>query len=481
MKIAPPAALVWFRRDLRDVDHAALSHALAEFKRVFCAFVFDSEILDALPVRADRRVEFIRESLVELDAHLRKRGGGLLVRHGFAGVEIPRLAHQLAVAAVFCNRDYEPQAIARDAAVAHALEAQGVTLRSFKDQVIFERREVVTGSGKAFSVFTPYRNAWIRHLSPRDLAPHLCEARGRLAAPPESSAVPTLAQIGFELSNLHDLKLPCGMRGALQLFDDFLSRIDGYHERRDFPALKGPSYLSVHLRFGTIAIRALAREAHARMLHGSKGAEVWLNELVWRDFYHMILALNPHVVGAAYRPEYDAVKFDQRADWLAAWCEGRTGYPLVDAAMRQLNTTGYMHNRLRMVAASFLVKDLGIDWRLGEAWFARQLNDFDLAANNGGWQWAASTGCDSQPYFRIFNPVTQSEKFDAAGEFIRRYLPELMKVPARHIHAPWLMSAPEQLAARCVIGRDYPAPLVDHAEARKRTLERYKVVKQASA
>ena len=271
------------------------------------------------------------------------------------------------------------------------------------------------------------------------------------------------------------------MRGALQLFDDFLSRIDGYHERRDFPALKGPSYLSVHLRFGTIAIRALAREAHARMLHGSKGAEVWLNELVWRDFYHMILALNPHVVGAAYRPEYDAVKFDQRADWLAAWCEGRTGYPLVDAAMRQLNTTGYMHNRLRMVAASFLVKDLGIDWRLGEAWFARQLNDFDLAANNGGWQWAASTGCDSQPYFRIFNPVTQSEKFDAAGEFIRRYLPELMKVPARHIHAPWLMSAPEQLAARCVIGRDYPAPLVDHAEARKRTLERYKVVKQASA
>jgi deoxyribodipyrimidine photo-lyase len=477
MNISSPAALVWFRRDLRDVDHAALSHALAEFERVFCAFVFDSEILDALPTRADRRVEFIRDSLVELDARLREQGGGLIVRHGWARSEIPRLAHELAVAAVFCDRDYEPQAIARDAVVAAALEAQGVALRSFKDQVIFERREVLTGSGKPFSVFTPYRNAWLAHLKPRDLAPHLCSARGRLAAPPDQGAIPTLAQIGFEPTNLHDLKLPCGMHGARQLFDEFLSRIDAYHERRDFPALKGPSYLSVHLRFGTISIRALASEAHARMIHGSKGAEVWLGELIWRDFYHMILALNPHVVGAAFRPAYDALVFDTRPDWYAAWCEGRTGYPLVDAAMRQLNGTGYMHNRLRMVAASFLVKDLGIDWRLGEAWFARQLNDFDLAANNGGWQWAASTGCDAQPYFRIFNPVTQSEKFDAAGAFIRRYVPELAQVPDKRIHAPWQMSVSEQQAAQCVIGRDYPAPLVDHSAARSRTLERYQVVK----
>ncbi|MBK8338275.1 MAG: deoxyribodipyrimidine photo-lyase [Sterolibacteriaceae bacterium] len=476
MNVAPPAALVWFRRDLRDADHAALSHALAEFERVFCVFVFDSEILDALPTRADRRVEFIRESLVELDARLREQGGGLIVRHGRARSEIPRLAHELAVAAVFCNRDYEPQALARDAAVADALQAQGVALRTFKDQVIFERREVLSGGGKPFSVFTPYRNAWLRHLSPRDLAPYLCSARGRLAAGPGDGTVPTLAQIGFEPTNLPGLKLPCGMRGARQSFDEFLTRIDAYHERRDFPALKGPSYLSVHLRFGTISIRTLAGEAHARMLHGSKGAETWLNELVWRDFYHMILALNPHVVGAAFRPEYDALAFDTRPDWYAAWCGGRTGYPLVDAAMRQLNGTGYMHNRLRMVAASFLVKDLGIDWRLGEAWFARQLNDFDLAANNGGWQWAASTGCDAQPYFRIFNPVTQSEKFDAAGAFIRRYVPELAQVPDKHIHAPWQMPLAEQQAAQCVIGRDYPAPLVDHAAARSRTLERYKRV-----
>jgi deoxyribodipyrimidine photo-lyase len=477
MNISPPAALVWFRRDLRDADHAALSHALAEFERVFCVFVFDSEILDALPTRADRRVEFIRDSLAELDMRLREQGGGLIVRLGRARSEIPLLAHELAVAAVFCNRDYEPQAIARDAAVADALQAQGVALRSFKDQVIFERREVLSGGDKPFSVFTPYRNAWLKHLSTRDLAPYLCSARGRLAAPPGEGMFPTLAQIGFEPTNLPGLKLPCGVHGARQLFDEFLSRIDTYHQRRDFPALKGPSYLSVHLRFGTISIRALAGEAHARMLHGSKGAEVWLGELIWRDFYHMILALNPHVVGTAFRPAYDALTFDTRPDWYAAWCEGRTGYPLVDAAMRQLNSTGYMHNRLRMVAASFLVKDLGIDWRLGEAWFARQLNDFDLAANNGGWQWAASTGCDAQPYFRIFNPVTQSEKFDAAGAFIRRYVPELAQVPDKRIHAPWLMTVPEQQAAHCVIGRDYPAPLVDHAAARSRTLERYQVVK----
>ncbi|HMV53404.1 MAG TPA: deoxyribodipyrimidine photo-lyase [Rhodocyclaceae bacterium] len=479
MKFTPPAALVWFRRDLRDFDHTALSHALAEFERVYCAFVFDTEILDALASRTDRRVEFIRDSLVELDEQLGKKGGGLIVRQGAARDVIPRLAHELGVAAVFCNRDYEPQAVARDATVGKALESQGVALRTFKDQVIFERREVLSGAGKPFSVYTPYRNAWMRQLTPRDLAPHPCDAHPRLAPPPESAAIPTLAQIGFEPTNLHALKLPCGMTGARSLFADFLARIDAYHERRDYPAIKGPSYLSTHLRFGTISIRELAREAHVRMLHGSKGAEIWLNELVWRDFYHMILALNPHVVGASFRPEYDAVQFDQRPDWYAAWCEGRTGYPLVDAAMRQLDATGYMHNRLRMVAASFLVKDLGIDWRQGEAWFARQLNDFDLASNNGGWQWAASTGCDAQPYFRIFNPVTQSERFDATGAFIRRYVPELVHVPDKRIHAPWLMSEAEQQVAGCRIGTDYPAPLVEHAVARARTLVRYKVVKAA--
>ena len=257
---------------------------------------------------------------------------------------------------------------------------------------------------------------------------------------------------------------------------------DSYRQARDFPAVKGPSYLSVHLRFGTVSIRRLARlawEQTQSQPHDAEGAATWLSELVWRDFYFQILAHHPHVVHASFKPAYDAIVWDTgpEADALyAAWCEGRTGYPLVDAAMRQLNTTGYMHNRLRMVAASFLVKDLGIDWRRGEAWFARQLNDFDLAANNGGWQWAASTGCDAQPWFRIFNPITQSQKFDADARFIERYVPELARLPAALRHAPWQARPLELAEAGVVLGTDYPHPVVDHAAARERTLARYSVV-----
>lgn len=241
----------------------------------------------------------------------------------------------------------------------------------------------------------------------------------------------------------------------------------------------------MHLRFGTVSIRELAsRAVAAGALAGNEGAATWLGELIWRDFYFMILDRFPHVVGRAFKPEYDAIAWEEGAsadEAFAAWCEGRTGYPLVDAAMHQLNHTGYMHNRLRMIVASFLTKDLGIHWQRGEAWFARQLNDFDLAANNGGWQWAASTGCDAQPYFRIFNPVTQSERFDPTGKFIRRYLPALSGVPDKHIHAPWRMSAAEQSACGVKVGRDTPAPLVDHDEARRRTLARYAVVKRVAA
>jgi deoxyribodipyrimidine photo-lyase len=261
---------------------------------------------------------------------------------------------------------------------------------------------------------------------------------------------------------------------------DYLHRIDDYARARDFPALKGPSYLSMHLRFGTVSIRQLAREAWQRTQAGSGGAQVWLSELVWRDFYHQVLHHHPHVVGHSFKREYDAIRWEhgKHADaHFAAWCEGRTGYPLVDAAMHQINQTGYMHNRLRMVVASFLTKDLGLDWRRGEAYFALHLNDFDLAANNGGWQWAASSGCDAQPYFRIFNPVNQSEKFDAQGKFIRRYLPQLAKLPDKLIHAPWLAKPTDLAAAGIELGRDYPPPIVDHAAAREKTLARYAVVK----
>ena len=471
------AALVWFRRDLRDVDHAALYHALRRHDRVHCAFVFDTEILDALPGRMDRRVEFIHGSVVALDAALRARGGGLIVRHGRARDVIPALAASLGVAEVLSNRDYEPAAIARDDEVAARLRGMGIGFADFKDQVIFERGEVLTQGGAPFSVFTPFKRAWLKALTPFYVKAYPVEAyAGHLAPPPDGTRMPTLAELGFATTNLAELGVTPGRAGGRRLLADFLTRIGRYKSARDFPARKGVSYLSVHLRFGTVSIRELAAAALAV---GGEGAETWLSELIWRDFYQQILWHHPRVVAASFRPEYDRVVWDDAPDLFAAWCEARTGYPLVDAAMCQLLHSGYMHNRLRMVVASFLTKDLGIDWRLGEAFFAEHLIDFDLAANNGGWQWAASTGCDAQPYFRIFNPVTQSEKFDPDGAFIRRYLPALARVPARYLHAPWTMPPVDQKLAGCVIGQDYPAPVVDHARARARTLARFAVVKGA--
>jgi deoxyribodipyrimidine photo-lyase len=275
------------------------------------------------------------------------------------------------------------------------------------------------------------------------------------------------------------------------LFADFFDRMDSYHETRDFPAVKGPSYLGVHLRFGTVSIRQLCATAHQRVLAGcvgadgrttaNEGAQTWLSELIWRDFYAQILANFPHVVQGSFKPGYDAIAWEQGThaqSLFAAWCEGRTGYPLVDAAMLQINQTGYMHNRLRMVVASFLTKDLGIDWRWGERYFAEQLNDFDLSANNGGWQWASSSGCDAQPYFRIFNPTSQSERFDAQGKFIRRYLPQLAGLPNAALHAPWTAKPLELQAAGVVLGQNYPQRIVAHDEARLTTLARYAVVKK---
>ena len=481
------SALVWFRRDLRADDHAALFHALKAARQVWCAFVFDTAILDALP-RTDRRVEFIRDSLVDLDAQLRSlglahgvQGVGLIVRHGDARRALPALASELGVQAVYANHDDEPDALARDAQVRGRLAEAGIALHTGKDHVVFERRELLTATGGPYSVFTPYKNAWLKKIDPFFVKAYPVARHARALAPsPGAGAVPALAQIGFKTTNLHQLRLPTGSTGAHELLDDFLDRIDDYEATRNFPAIKGPSYLSTHLRFGTLSIRRLAREAWQRMQAGSRGAEVWLSELIWRDFYHQILYHHPRVVGHCFKPEYDALKWDhgKPADALfAAWAAGRTGYPLVDAAMQQINQTGYMHNRLRMVVASFLTKDLGLDWRRGEAYFATHLNDFDLAANNGGWQWAASTGCDAQPYFRIFNPVAQSEKFDADGRFIRRYLPQLAALPDKLIHAPWLARPLDLAAAGIELGVHYPLPVVDHAAARDRTLARFAVVK----
>ncbi|MCW5653115.1 deoxyribodipyrimidine photo-lyase [Hydrogenophaga sp.] len=485
--------LMWFRRDLRAQDNAALYHALKTCRQVWCVFVFDDDILDDLRQRglvADRRVEFIRESLVELDERLRAlaqehgvAGAGLIVLQGAARQVLPALAQQLGVQAVFANHDDEPAALARDARVFGDLAHAGILMHSHKDHVVFERREVLTQAGHAFGVFTPYKNAWLKALTPFHLKAYpVARYAGALAARPQELArpAPALADLGFQSTNLAQLALPTGESGAQALFEDFVERIDRYDEARNFPAVKGPSYLSAHLRFGTLSIRQAASLAYQMHLQGITGASTWLSELVWRDFYHQILANHPHVVDKAFKSEYDAVRFEHgkhAREQFAAWCEGRTGYPLVDAAMAQINQTGYMHNRLRMVVASFLVKDLGIHWQWGERYFADHLIDFDLAANNGGWQWASSSGCDAQPWFRIFNPVTQSEKFDPQGKFIRRYLPQLAGLPDQAIHAPWTANEIELAAAGVTLGKDYPLPMVDHAVAREKTLQRYAVVK----
>ena len=492
-----PVTLVWLRRDLRLSDHSAL-HLARSFKEpIQCVFVFDQEILDKIPrlpgqaLNQDRRLGFIHAAVAALDERIGQAGGHLITRYGLARQELPQIAQAIGAVRVLFAHDDEPAARARDQQVSEALQAAGIACHSVKDQCIFERHEVLTQAQKPFSVFTPYKNAWLRQLSPEATAPRSTgsdAAFGKRLLPQHQlpkalrTGLPSLESMGFGPGNLDALRIPLGASGAQRLFEDFKPRIGQYKVARDFPGAKGPSYLSVHLRFGTISIRELVRFAlEAREdKKNSEGAETWLSELIWRDFYMQILYHHPHVVGRSFRPEYDAIAWETgpESDQLfEAWCQGQTGFPIVDASMRQLNATGYMHNRLRMVVASFLTKDLGIDWRRGEAYFAWKLNDFDLSANNGGWQWAASTGCDAQPYFRIFNPTSQSERFDAKGLFIRRYVPEIAALPDKYIHAPW--TAPPLLLSEAGIdlGETYPAPVVDHDLARKKTLARFSVVK----
>jgi deoxyribodipyrimidine photo-lyase len=479
-------ALVWFRRDLRVSDHPALAHALRHAEATWCVFVLDKDILAGLPAD-DRRVAFIRDSLADLDRRLAALGGGLLVRHAVAAEEIPRLAAQLDVQAVVAHHDDDPAALARDARVREALAAAGRELRTFKDHVIFERAEILTGSCTPYGVFTPYKNAWLKalHARPELLGDCGSDVDGVALAPAprsgwkDGAAVPALAEFGFAAraaTPQDDPGLRPGAAGGESLLEEFLERIDDYDVTRDFPARLGPSHLGIHLRFGTLSLRRLVALAAQRIEGGSRGAQTWLSELVWRDFYHQVLFHHPHVVDHAYRADCNALRWEsgKQADaQFEAWCAGRTGYPLVDAGMRQLNATGYMHNRLRMVTASFLTKDLGVSWQRGEAYFALHLNDYELASNNGGWQWAASTGCDAQPWFRIFNPVTQSERFDPQGAFIRRWVPELRLLGGKAIHAPWKAKPAELAGAKVSLDVDYPLPIVDHDVAREKTLARF--------
>ncbi|RZA08922.1 MAG: deoxyribodipyrimidine photo-lyase [Proteobacteria bacterium] len=457
-------ALVWIRRDLRMEDHAALAHASTVAEELAVVFVFDSKILKGLP-KTDRRVGFINNALGEIDAALRKRSSALIVRVGDPVVEIPKLAKEFGANLVCAARDYEPYAKERDGAVETRLEKAGATLILVKDQVIFEQDEIKNLSGLPYKVFTPYKKNWLGKLKAHHYEERVAEDVAYLPAKTAAdlSQPHGLEDIGFVASG--ELWLPTGSSGAKKLLGGFRKPMENYESARNFPALPGTSALSAHLRFGTISVRACVRAALKQDNHGAK---VWLSELIWRDFYQMILDQYPHVAKSCFRPEYDAIRWPGKEAHFEAWCRGETGFPLVDAAMRQLNETGWMHNRMRMVTASFLTKDLLVDYRRGEAYFAEKLLDFDLASNNGGWQWSASTGCDAQPYFRIFNPYSQSERFDAKGDFIRAQVPELRAIKGKQVHQPNLKELPPGT---------YPKPLVEHAVQRDKAIALFKAVK----
>ncbi len=456
-------ALCWLRRDLRLSDHAALS-AASEYDSFAAVFVFDSLILDALEDRSDPRVTFIHQSLTELDQGLRQRGSRLIGLHGDPVKLIPKLAAQLKVNAVIAGRDYEPYARSRDEAVKDHCEQFGIQFFTKKDHVVFEGGEVLSQVGQPFRVYTPYSKAWkARFLPHEDAAPQDINFRRLLPLQnldrdclgTQLSDFP-LSDLGFSRS---EPVLAGGETAASRALSAFLLQMDSYADRRDFPSKKGTSQLSVHFRFGTISIREAVRAA---LSSNSVGAQKWLNELIWREFYQDVLFHHPSTISQPFQPQYQELKYPGTLESFEKWKAGVTGYPIVDASMRCLAATGTMHNRLRMVVSSFLTKDLLCDWRWGERWFAQKLLDFELASNVGGWQWSASVGADAQPYFRIFNPILQSRKFDPEGEFIRQWLPELTNLDNDSIHWP-TEAGPFLLAEAGVeLGNNYPHPIVDH-------------------
>lgn len=456
--------LCWIRRDLRLHDHAALSEALSHGE-THIVFIFDSYILSKLKDQRDLRITFIHQSLVEIEKELQKRGSSLHILYGKPEDEIPLLAQALQVSAVYTNRDYEPYAKERDQKVQKKLKSLKIAFEQFKDSVIFEKREVLTNSGGLYKVFTPYKNKWLEVFEKTGKTISLFDGPlsnlAKFTNPKSILKKDWFQEIGFQ-ENPPIIK--GGSKAALKRLSEFSEKIDDYQKTRDYPILEGTSGLSPYLRFGNISVRDMLRAA---VSSSSAGAKVWLSEIIWRDFYQAILDAYLHVTKGSFKREYDQIKYPGKAQDFKAWCQGQTGFPLVDAAMRCLNETGLMHNRLRMVVASFLTKILLVDWRLGEAYFAEKLLDFDLAANNGGWQWSSSSGCDAQPYFRIFNPYTQSVKFDPEGRFIRKWVPELEKLNPKEIHRPDTLLNPQ-----------YPVPIVSYEGNRLRCLDMYAIVKK---
>ncbi|WP_020528578.1 cryptochrome/photolyase family protein [Flexithrix dorotheae] len=428
-------SIFWFRRDLRLEDNAGLYHALKGEKPILPLFIFDTEILDKLEDKKDARVEFIHNCLKDLNGELSKLGSQILVKHGKPEEIWKTIINQYDIAEVYTNHDYEPYALERDKQIKNLLKENDISFRTFKDHCIFEKDEVLKDDGDPYKVFTPYSRKWMEKLESSSsgfyLKAYPTEKYFANFHQTENLPFPKLSDLGFEKTKI---SIP-----ELRLDE---AKIKNYGETRDFPAKNGTTRLGIHLRFGTVSIRKAARI-------GLKKGKTFLNELIWRDFYIMILTHFPHVAKGNFHKKYDALEWRNNEAEFQAWCEGKTGYPIVDAGMRELNETGYMHNRVRMITASFLTKHLLIDWQWGEAYFAKKLLDFDLAANNGGWQWAAGTGTDAQPYFRVFNPESQTKKFDKDGKYLRKWVPEF-QLP------------------------NYPKPIVEHKFARERAINTYK-------
>lgn len=427
----PSIAVFWFRRDLRFEDNAGLYHALEGDRPVLPLFIFDTDILNDLEVKHDARVMFLHDTLTTMHQQLEDQDSSLLVKHGVPLAMWKEILRDYNVGAVYTNHDYEPYAKERDEAVRKMLEQHDVGFQTYKDQVIFERDEIITKSGNFYKVFTPYKRAWLDKLDDAMLEPYTSGLHSNNWYQTAPIPMPSLQDLGFERA---DIEIPPNH------IDEEV--INHYQKKRDYPAQDGTTRLGVHLRHGTLSIRKLARAA--RDINAT-----YLSELIWREFYMQVLDHAPQVVDTSFKPKYDKIPWRNDEADFQRWCEGRTGYPIVDAGMRELNKNGYMHNRVRMIAASFLTKHLLIDWRWGEAYFGQKLLDYELANNNGGWQWSAGSGVDAQPYFRVFNPYSQAKKFDKADEYIRKWVPEYGT-------------------------DDYPEPMVDHQEARERAIRTFK-------
>ena len=424
-------SIFWFRRDLRLNDNHGLYQALSSGRPVLPIFIFDKEILDKLDKPIDLRVQFIHETIEKMNKELSHKGSRLEVFYGRPTEVFERILSSYDVESVHANHDYEPYALERDGMISSILNSKKVAFNTYKDHVVFEKKEVTKDDGGPYTVFTPYSRKWKSTLMIKPVISYPSESLQDNFIKSLSSDIPSLQAMGFNavLWTYPSKRIPD-------------KTIKEYAKSRDFPSIPGTTKFGVHLRFGTVSIRSLVHYA----LHNS---ETFLNELIWRDFYQMVLANFPQVgMGKSFKKEYDKIEWRNNEEEFDKWCKGQTGYPIVDAGMRELAATGFMHNRVRMITASFLTKHLLIDWRWGEAWFASKLLDFDLASNNGGWQWAAGSGCDAAPYFRIFNPALQTQRFDKEARYIRQWVPEFDSL-------------------------DYPQPIVIHEMARKRCLETY--------